>query len=199
MFEIVDDDVRTDAGACVYYKLTHEPLAQVSQKNIFFFFELFPFEYFAISLCFSLVVKCRTSNLRVLGSNPDRGTQFFPSFFQFPLIFNNPRGLWAPVFIVFTVINCKIPLYSFNNTFNSWFTFIEHPTYPHPDLTPDWIHNHPDPDFLQFYNIFNSSFTSTRPATLSLPRLFNFTIASILGSHSPDPPPPPTFFNFTIN
>ena len=49
MFEIVDDDVRTDAGACVYYKLTHEPLAQVSQ-NKYFFFELFPFEYFAISL-----------------------------------------------------------------------------------------------------------------------------------------------------
>ena len=46
MFEIVDDDVRTDAGACVYYKLTHEPLAQVSQKYLF----LFPFEYFAISL-----------------------------------------------------------------------------------------------------------------------------------------------------
>ena len=48
MFEIVDDDVRTDAGACVYYKLTHEPLAQVSKK--IFFSELFPFEYIAISL-----------------------------------------------------------------------------------------------------------------------------------------------------
>ena len=47
MFEIVDDDVRTDAGAYIYYKLTHEPLAQVSQKISFF---LFPFEYFAISL-----------------------------------------------------------------------------------------------------------------------------------------------------
>ena len=37
MFEIVDDDVWTDAGACVYYQLTHEPLAQASEpKNIFF-------------------------------------------------------------------------------------------------------------------------------------------------------------------
>ena len=36
MFEIVDDDVLTDAGACVYYKPTHEPLAQVSQKIYFF-------------------------------------------------------------------------------------------------------------------------------------------------------------------
>ena len=30
MFEIVDDDGRTDAGACVYNKLTYESLAQVS-------------------------------------------------------------------------------------------------------------------------------------------------------------------------
>ena len=34
MFEIVDDDVRTDAGACVYYKLTHEPLAQASRERL---------------------------------------------------------------------------------------------------------------------------------------------------------------------
>ena len=57
-------------------------------------------QYPYIPFCsFSLVVKCRNSNLRVLGSNPDRGTQFFPAFFQFPLIFNKPRGLWVPVFI----------------------------------------------------------------------------------------------------
>ena len=84
MFEIVDDDVRTDAGACVYYKLTHEPLAQGSQKHILFFssyFRLNILQYPYIPFCsFSLVVKCRTSNLRVLGSNPDRGTQFFPLF-----------------------------------------------------------------------------------------------------------------------
>ena len=32
MFEIVDDedDRRTDAGLCVYYKLTYEPSAKVS-------------------------------------------------------------------------------------------------------------------------------------------------------------------------
>ena len=84
MFEIVDNDVRTDAGACVYYKLTDEPLAQESQKNIFFFFELFPFEYLQypyIPFCsFRQVVKCRTSNLRILGSNPDKGTHFFSLF-----------------------------------------------------------------------------------------------------------------------
>ena len=34
MFEIVDNDGRgrTDAGPCVYYKLTFEPSAQVSKK-----------------------------------------------------------------------------------------------------------------------------------------------------------------------
>ena len=81
MFKIVDDDVRTDAGACVYYKLTHEPLAQVSQENIFFYFRLNILQYPYIPFCsFSLVVKCRTSNLRVLGSNPDRGTHLFSLF-----------------------------------------------------------------------------------------------------------------------
>ena len=185
-------------------------------------------QYLYIPFCsFSLVVKCRTSNLRVLGSNSDRGTHFFPSFFQFPLIFNYPRELWAPVFIFFTVINCKIPLFSFNNTYNSWFTFVESHTYPNHDLTPDWTPHHPDPDFFfsfiiysirgshppdphpitpstfQFYNSLNSLITSTRR-----PIFFNFTINSILGSHPPDPPParPPTdphptipdFFNFQI-
>ena len=141
------------------------------------------FQYLYIPFCsFSLVVKCMTSNLRVLGSNSDRGTHFFSSFFQFPLIFNYPRELWASVFIFFTVINCKIPLFSFNNTFNSWFTFVESHTYPNNDLTPDWTPHHPDHDFFQFFNIFNSWFTPTRPPppTQSLPRRFNFTIASIL-------------------
>ena len=103
-----------------------------------------------------------------------------------PIIFNNPREMWAPVFIFSTVINCKIPLCSFNNTFNSWFTFVEPPTYPHPDLTPRLDPHHPDPDFFsfiisssrgshppdphpitpstyQFYNSFNSWITTTRP------------------------------------
>ena len=181
---------------------------------------------YCIPFCnFSLVVKCMTSNLRVLGSNSDRGTHVFPSFFQFPLIFNYPRELWAPVFIFFTVINCKIPLFSFNNTFNSWFTFVESHTYPNHDLTPDWTPHHPDPDF---YNIFNSWFTPTHPTPHPItpstfqfynslnslitstrrPIFFNFTINSILGSHPPDPSParPPTdphpttpdFFNFQI-
>ena len=66
------------------------------------------------------------------------------------------------------------------------------PYLPPPDLTPDWIPNQPVTDFFQFYNIFNSSFTSTRHTTLSRLRLFNFTIASILGTHPSDP----TFFQF---
>ena len=112
----------------------------------------------------------------------------FPLFLSISSIFNNPRGSWALGFIYFTVINCKIPLCSFNNTFNR----RPPPTYPLPDLTPEWTPNHPDPDFFQFYYIFNLWFTSTRPPAKSLPRLFNFTIASILGSHPPDPP----FFQF---
>ena len=79
MFEIVNDDARTDAGACVYYKLTHEPLAQVSQiiSSFFSYFRLNILQYPYVPFCsFSLVVKCRTSKLRVLGSSPDRGTHF---------------------------------------------------------------------------------------------------------------------------
>ena len=111
------------------------------------YFRLNILQYPYIPFCsFSLVVKCRTSNLRVLGSNPHRGTQFFPLSFSFFLILNNPRGLWAPVFIFFTVINCKIPLCSFNNTFNSWFIFVDPlPTPPRPD--PDWTPSTPTPTF----------------------------------------------------
>ena len=149
-------------------------ISRLPDENYFFFylfsshFRLNILQYANIPFCgFNLVVKCRTSNLRALGSNPDMGTQCFPSFFQFSLIFNKPRGLWAPVFLLFTVINCKTPLCSFNNTFNTWFTFVDPPTYPHPDLIPDWTPP-PRPRLFQFYNIFNSWFTSTRTPTQSL-------------------------------
>ena len=90
-----------------------------------------------------------------------------------PIIFNNPRGSWAPVFIFSTVINGKIPLCSFNNTFNSWFTFVEPPYLPHPDLTPDWTPTTPTPTF------------------------FSFIISSSRGSHLPDPHPiTPSTFQF---
>ena len=97
--------------------------------------------------------------------------------------------MWAPVFIFFTVINCKIPLCSFNNTFNSWLTFIDPPTYPHPDLTPEWTPTFPTPTFFSF---IISSIRSSHPpdTTQSLSRLFNFTIASIIGSPDPTPTRP---------
>ena len=100
---------------------------------------------------------------------------------------------------IFTVINCKIPLCSFNNTFNSWVTnstittFVE-PLPPPPRPDPRLAPPPPRPRLFQFYNIYR--FTSTRPPTnYSLD--YNFTIASILGSHPPEHPP--HFFNFTIN
>ena len=151
-------------------------------------------QYPYIPFCsFSLVVKCRNSNLRVLGSNPYRGTPFSPYFFQFPLIFNKPRGLWAPVFILFTVINCKIPLCSFNNTFNSWFTFVEPPTYPHPDLTPRLDPPPPRPRLFQFHNILNSWFTSTRPHPIT-PSTFQFY--NNFNSWITSTRPPTPFFQF---
>ena len=92
--------------------------------------------------------------------------------------------------LFFTVINCKIPLCSFNNTFNSRLTFVEPPTYPHPDLTPDWTppprprlflissirsSHTPDPhpiapSTFQFHNSFNSWITTTRPHPRPDPR-----------------------------
>ena len=107
----------------------------------------------------------------------------------------------------------KIPLCSFNNTFNSWFTFVKPPTYPHPDLTPDWTPTTPTPTFFifeissirgahtpnphpitpstfQFYNGFKSWITSTRqPPNFYFQ--FHNKFNSWFTSTRPPPPPPP--------
>ena len=75
----------------------------------------------------------------------------------------------------------------FNNTSNPWFTFVEPlPTASRPD--PRLDPHRPRPRLFQFYNIFNSWFTSTRPPPKHSPRLFNFQISLFLGAHPPDAP-----------
>ena len=116
-------------------------MSRLPEENLFYFFSSYfrlnILQYPYIPICsFSRVVKWRTSNLRVLDSNPDRGAHS-PPFFLFPLI------------------------------------FVEPPTYPHPDLNPDWT------------------------PTTSTPTFFSFIISSIRSSHPPDPHPiAPSTFQF---
>ena len=141
---------------------------------------------------------------------------FFHSLSSF---LNNLRVFWVqistPPRILFYSKYCTIPLCSFNNTFNSWFT-SPNPLTLSPDPTPSPIfHPQPPTFFLHSQNRFNSWFTSTRPTPTPtrhdspLPHhrfLFSiFIISSILCSHpSPSTPlqtdrthlphPPPTLF-----
>ena len=64
------------------------------------------------------------------------------------------------------------------------------PTPPRPDTR--LVPHHPDPDFFSF--IISSFVVYIHPTPPNYSLDFNFTIASILGSHPPEPPPP--FFQF---
>ena len=94
-------------------------LLKLGVSNFFSYFRLNILQYPYIPICsFSPVVKWRTSNLRLLDSNPDRGTHFplsfdFLSFSSNPLPTSNPDLTpdWTPP--------PRPRLFQFYNIFNS--------------------------------------------------------------------------------